>query len=197
MALSDHCEGMKASHTLPVRLLPLSAVVILAACIPAAPQPTPAPSPAPATRPAPPPPAPPAPSPTADHSNWNDAPQTPGNWYYRQGPNGGLAIFGPQAGESRFSLECDRNAQQVTIRRLGQVSGATTIVIRTETASRSLAAQPVAKPQPLLVADLPARDQLLDAMALTRGRFAVETAGLPPLYLPAWGEVTRVVEDCR
>jgi len=38
---------------------------------------------------------------------------------------------------------------------------------------------------------------LLDAMALARGRFAVEVAGYPALYLPNWAEVARVVEDCR
>ncbi|MGE5953581.1 MAG: hypothetical protein ACM308_08200 [Qipengyuania vulgaris] len=41
------------------------------------------------------------------------------------------------------------------------------------------------------------KSPLLDAMALTKGRFAVETPGLPTLYLPAWAEVTRVIEDCR
>ncbi len=41
------------------------------------------------------------------------------------------------------------------------------------------------------------RDPLLDAMAITRGRFAVEVEGETPLYLPAWAEVTRVIEDCR
>ena len=38
---------------------------------------------------------------------------------------------------------------------------------------------------------------LLDAMAITRGRFAVEVEGEPGLYVPAWAEVTRVIEDCR
>ena len=46
-------------------------------------------------------------------------------------------------------------------------------------------------------AGLPARDPLLDAMAFSKGRFAVEVAGLPTLYLPSWIEVSRVIEDCR
>jgi hypothetical protein len=41
------------------------------------------------------------------------------------------------------------------------------------------------------------RDPLLDAMAFSRGRFRVEVAKLPPLYLPSWPEVSRVIEDCR
>ena len=40
-------------------------------------------------------------------------------------------------------------------------------------------------------------DPLLDAMAVTRGRFAVETTGLSTLYLPPWAEVTRAIESCR
>ena len=40
-------------------------------------------------------------------------------------------------------------------------------------------------------------DPLLDAMAITKGRFAVAAPGEPTLYLPAWAEVSRVIEDCR
>lgn len=48
-----------------------------------------------------------------------------------------------------------------------------------------------------IVATIPVRDRKLDAMAHSRGRFAVEVAGLTPSYLPSWPEVSRVVEDCR
>jgi hypothetical protein len=69
--------------------------------------------------------------------------------------------------------------------------------IRTETAERLLTANSQSDGRPMLVATLQARDPLLDAIALSRGRFAVETGGLETLYLPAWPEITRVVEDCR
>ncbi|MDG2003332.1 MAG: hypothetical protein P8J20_08375 [Novosphingobium sp.] len=49
----------------------------------------------------------------------------------------------------------------------------------------------------MIAVTLPASDPLLDAMAFSRGRFAVETAGLPTLYVPSWPEVSRVIEDCR
>ncbi|MDX1704632.1 MAG: hypothetical protein R3235_10110, partial [Altererythrobacter ishigakiensis] len=49
----------------------------------------------------------------------------------------------------------------------------------------------------LVAANLPANDPLLDAMAITKGRFAIEVEGMEPLYIPAWAEVTRVIEDCR
>lgn len=69
--------------------------------------------------------------------------------------------------------------------------------IRTETTERLLTANPSSDGRPLLIVELAAQDRLLDAMAFSRGRFAVETGGLPTLYLPAWAEVTRVIEDCR
>jgi len=49
-------------------------------------------------------------------------------------------------------------------------------------------------------ANVPDQEQLpalLDAMALSKGRFAVELEGEAALYLPAWAEVSRVIEDCR
>ena len=41
------------------------------------------------------------------------------------------------------------------------------------------------------------RDPLLDAMAFSRGHFAVEVAGVAAVYAPSWPEVSRVIEDCR
>ncbi|WP_324743459.1 hypothetical protein U8326_08035 [Tsuneonella sp. CC-YZS046] len=69
--------------------------------------------------------------------------------------------------------------------------------IMTETATRLLDARPTGAQSADLATNLSARDSLLDAIALSRGRFAVEAAGLPTLYLPSWAEVSRVIEDCR
>ncbi|WP_345907778.1 hypothetical protein [Sphingomonas sp. UBA4815] len=44
---------------------------------------------------------------------------------------------------------------------------------------------------------LAGNDRLLDAMAFSRGRFTIEQAGQPPLIIPAYAEVGRVIEDCR
>jgi hypothetical protein len=172
------------------RLLALSLSAAVAACVPPAPEPTPAPAPAPAPAPtpapAPPPPALPAPN------NWMDAPLTPGDWRYQAG----AATFGEPDSQSGLILRCNRTAGTVSIERTGGAA-ATALTIRTETQDRSVAAMPAAGPPSALVAQLPARDALLDAMAFSKGRFAVEAAGLPPLYVPAYPEVTRVVEDCR
>jgi hypothetical protein len=55
----------------------------------------------------------------------------------------------------------------------------------------------VATNPPVIAATLTARDALLDAMAFSRGRFAIETQSLPTLYVPSWPEVSKVIEDCR
>lgn len=69
--------------------------------------------------------------------------------------------------------------------------------ILTETTTRLLDAQQTGPHSGDFVVVLSPRDSLLDAIALSRGRFAVEMAGLPTLYLPSWAEVSRVIEDCR
>ena len=68
--------------------------------------------------------------------------------------------------------------------------------IRTETGDRIFNAAPIAGTNAVSIT-LNADDPLLDAMAITKGRFAVELEGASTLYLPSWAEVTRVIEDCR
>ena len=48
-----------------------------------------------------------------------------------------------------------------------------------------------------VTAELFALDPLLDAIAFSRGRFAVTMAGGSPLVVPAWPEAARTIEDCR
>ena len=70
--------------------------------------------------------------------------------------------------------------------------------IRTETADRDLRAEPQAGSSASIVsANIPVTDPFLDAMAFSKGRFAVQVAGEPVLYIPAWPEITRVIEECR
>ncbi|MDP4574992.1 hypothetical protein Q9K02_07555 [Qipengyuania sp. G39] len=173
----------------------------IAACVPA-PDSTPAPeqvatatppaTPTPSAAPLPPPPV---------EANWIDRPQTAGTWRF----SGSQAAFverdsqgGPVAPSTPlFIMECNGNAVRLSTQMPRQ--GARAMAIRTETASRTLPLSPVSgSAEPAFAfTDLQPRDPLLDAMALTRGRFAVEVQGAPSLYLPAWAEVTRVIEDCR
>jgi hypothetical protein len=100
-------------------------------------------------------------------------------------------------GADTFVLSCDRDAATISLMRPGVAEGQVPVTILTSSMSRTASAAPIAGHAPVIGLALPARDQLLDAMAFSRGRFAVETAGLPTLYMPSWPEVSRVIEDCR
>lgn len=192
MAVSDHCACMKPIYLHLGGALALSFTI--AACVPApnsTPAPTPSPTPEPVqTTPPPPPPAPPA-------ENWIDEPRTPGDWSYRPALSGGEALYGSRNGEMLFAIKCDRRAGRITLLRSGRAASSTSMTIRTETVDRTLAATPAGSGSQQVMATLAASDPLLDAMAVTRGRFAVETTGLSTLYLPPWAEVTRAIESCR
>jgi hypothetical protein len=180
----------------------LAPVPLLLACLPssAAAQPVrapqqqcqrPAPRPvtaAPAPRPAQSPP--PTPSALAIAA-WADAPLSPGRWIYQRGQSGGSrALFGPPSAPS-FLVACEAG-RSISFTRRGLGSG--TLTVRTSSTARSL---PATRSQEGVRAQMPANDPLLDAIAFSRGRFAVEAQGAQPLVIPAWPELARVVEDCR
>lgn len=129
--------------------------------------------------------------------DWADAPQTPGDWSYRSEAARSMAGFGLPETEYQLMLLCERGSNQITLLVAGEAASPVLTTVRTETQQRTLTLNQSAMEMPYLSATFAADDRLLDAMAITRGRFAVEVAGLEPLYLPAWAEVTRVIEDCR
>ncbi len=174
-------------------LRPLVALpcMLVACCV--APPPEAAPAPPPVQRAAPPPPPPPAPV----VSNWMDAAQTPGDWSYRQTSGGSQALFGAPGSGPQLVLQCSRAQAQVLLVRAGNASDPVHMRILTETQSQTVTATPSSGAQPGLVAAFTARDPILDAMAISKGRFAVEAGGQGTLYVPSWPEVTRVIEDCR
>lgn len=182
--------SMKPIYTRLAGALALTGAI--AACVPA-PQPTPAPEPVATSTPRP----APTPTPQPTYANWMDTPQTTGDWTYRSASGGSIALFGEPQTEARFSMRCDRARGSITLMRAADAGAAVPMRIRTETADRTLTAQPTGGQLPYVAASVQARDPILDAMALTKGRFAVETQGSETLYLPAWAEVTRVIEDCR
>lgn len=167
-------------------------LVLLGSCVgpgqqrppaaPAAPRPTPAPTPiAPAT-----------PAPVA--TEWQYRPVTPGNWRYSADAAGSVATFGPAAADTRLSLRCDRASHRVSLMRAGAGQGA--MLLRTSYGAVNWPAAVTAAPAQV-VATRAASDTVLDQIAYSRGRFAIEIAGLEPLIVPAWPEVGRVIEDCR
>ena len=189
---------MKASYTALARSILLSSALCVAACVPA-PDSTPAPSPGPAAQapvPSPTPTATSAPAPSVAFDNWIDAPRTPGNWSYAVSSGAPIATYSSPDGTPLFVIVCNKVANRIELVREGDGMKSGPITIRTETVDRALQAR--GSPDGLaLGAGVGIRDPLLDAMAVTRGRFAVETEGKPTLYLPPWAEVTRVIEDCR
>ena len=165
----------------------------LAACIPA-PRPAPTPAPAPIeVRPTP----TPIPTPQQTYDNWMDAPRSTGDWSYRQQAGGSLAQSGSPGAGAGFAMRCDSARGAIVLTRESSASQPVPLRIRTETAERVVTAEPVAGQTSSVAVAIPARDPILDAMALTKGRFAIEAQGTPTLYIPAWAEVTRVIEDCR
>ena len=135
-----------------------------------------------------------------DDESYLDAPQTPGDWVYDQERGESLALYQSTAPRPVFTIRC--SAGVVSLGRASSAgqreeSSSRLLSISTETVKASLDTYPVAGPEAILVADLDANDPLLDAMAITKGRFAVEVEGEETLYLPAWVEVSRVIEDCR
>lgn len=95
----------------------------------------------------------------------------------------------------RFS--CDRAGGRVLLMVAGNAAAAVPMAVRTTSALRPMASVPAISPPGWLAVAIPARDPLLDAMAFSRGRFTIEVTGLETLYLPAWPELSRVIEDCR
>lgn len=165
----------------------LALAFAIAACVPKPRPPAPAPA-APVVKAQPAPPPPPA-------QQWIDAPQTPGDWRYTSSTTGGRASFA-NAGPALFTIRCDLASRSVVLTR-ANAAGAAQMIVRTETQSRTLTGGQDSADLYAMSARVPARDRLLDAMALTKGRFAVEVANSATLYLPSWAEVTRVIEDCR
>jgi hypothetical protein len=165
----------------------------LAACVPAGAPPAPlppgpAPTPAPVSRPAPTLPIAPR------FDNWADAPQTEGVWRYGTKPGVSEAVFVGTGNLPLARLRCEMDQRMIILSLAESGSPRPVITIRTHTASRTLEATPAGRET---LARFEARDPLLDAMAFARGRFAIEAQGLATLYLPSWGEVSRVIEDCR
>lgn len=180
------------SHRRPLPLgLGLGMIALLAGCVSA---PTPAPAP-PARRTAPPvakpqPMAPRAPA----ASDWRDAPITPGDWHWASEGGDSVARFG-MPGTTALALRCIATTRMVAID-MPNPGGSQplSVTITTSSQTRSLSGQPRGE---WLEITLGARDNLLDAMAFSRGRFMVRAAGRTGLFLPSWPEVTRVIEDCR
>jgi hypothetical protein len=168
-----------------------ASLLALSACVspPPEPAPQPAPQPKPVVTPTP------APPPPRVAGEWTDWPLAGGDWVYRRDERGSIALFGPAGQNATLTLRCDTQRQRIYLSREG--TRGTQIVVRASSSMKALAASPTGGTPAYIAAEITPTDPILDAIALSRGRFAVETDGAQPLAIPAWAEITRIVEDCR
>ena len=163
----------------------LAALVAACAAVPK-PLPVPVPRAVPGPRPAPvPPPA-----------DWRDAAQSPGDWRWLVSGGNSSAVFGPGSAPLAM-LTCEQPSRSVVLIRAGSGLAAQPVTVRTTFGQRSLTSAPAASKPGWIAVRLAPRDPLLDQIAFSRGRFTIEVAGQPTLYLPSWPELSRVIEDCR
>lgn len=172
-----------------LKILPLAIALVLAGCAAEPPKPTPKPAPAPAP---PPPVAQPVPAPSAPE--WQDLPIAPGSWTYSDADQRPQASF--SAGEVVFIIRCDLRNKQVQLLRPGVTTG-NVMKVQTSEVTRAVALSVSTDASATPYVSLAAQDELLDAIAFSRGRFSIEVPGLPMLVLPAWPEPARVIEECR
>jgi hypothetical protein len=118
-----------------------------------------------------------------------------GSWFYSPAADGSEAIYLNTSAQPQFVIHCTRATRRVSIARPASAA-APFLFLWTSSEARNLPAS--YKPATArLVAEVPAFDPLLDAIAFSRGRFAIGVLGAPAAVLPSWPEPARVVEDCR
>ncbi len=167
------------------------ALAALSACAPKTPPPAPvaAARPVQSTQPIPvqPPPV---------SSDWRDVPLTAGSWRWSGGNGRSTALFGVAGQAPLVTVTCmTRGTIQLT--HAGTASAAAPLIVTTGSGTFPLMSDPLVPGATGITVTLPARAPVLDAMAFSRGRFVIEVASQMPGYLPAWPELSRVVEDCR
>lgn len=141
----------------------------------------------------------PAPAPIAAPAEWIDRTISPGDWVYRNDQRGSVALFGQSGADADFLIRCVRATKRIYLSRSGAfpqgVSGQMTV--RASTALKSYGVANNGDAPPYVSAFLTPDDPQLDAIAFSRGRFLVAVKGAQDLIIPAWPEITRVIEDCR
>jgi hypothetical protein len=123
------------------------------------------------------------------------SPVSQGSWGYRAVPGGSEATFVDTTGTARMAVACGRVTRLVTLSRIS-AAPASSFSLWTSSATRNLGAT-FDQRSGRVIAQVTANDPLLDAIAFSRGRFALSMPGFPALVLPAGPEIAHVVEDCR
>jgi hypothetical protein len=118
-----------------------------------------------------------------------------GNWSYSATGGGSEATFANAGGFPQVIVHCSRATRRVSIAKPA-TSAADSIDVWTSSQTRKLPAS-FNPGTGRLTVELDATDALLDALSNSRGRLGFTVSQQPPLVVPAWAEVARVVEDCR
>lgn len=131
-------------------------------------------------------PAPVATAPPPAPANWRAMPLSAGTWLHRAVPGGSEAVFASSVGP-QLTLRCTLATRRLGFFRTGAAPALQLRVVTTGNGDRVL-------PPGNAVVNV---DPLLDAIAFSRGRFAVAGGGAPLLIVPTWAEPARAIEDCR
>ena len=135
------------------------------------------------------------PMPAQAPADFSYSPVSTGSWSYRAVAGGSEANFIDATGRARMVIGCGKVTRLVTLSRISSAP-ASSLSFWTSSMSRNLSSR-FDQLAGRVIAQVGASDALLDAMALSRGRFAVSMPGSPALVLPVGAEVDHVVEDCR
>jgi hypothetical protein len=178
---------------LPARSIAMA--LLLASCV----------SPPPERAPVPKPPEPQAPINTLPTINppaifqpkghWTDWTLAQGSWVYRRDDRGSIALYGVPGRDALVTLRCDTERGRIFLSRTGNSAGALTV--RTSSTSKNLNILPTGGLPAYVAAEVAPVDPLLDAIAYSRGRIALEMDSVTSIAIPVWSEIGRVVEDCR
>ncbi|HET9813095.1 MAG TPA: hypothetical protein VFP57_05515 [Sphingomicrobium sp.] len=118
-----------------------------------------------------------------------------GEWHYAATSGGSEAVFRDGSARPQLTIRCARARRAVTIAKPASAA-APFLFVWTSSSSKSYPATFDAAGGQLSVT-VAATDNILDAMAFSRGRLGISVTGSPPLVVPPWEEVARVIEDCR
>jgi len=118
-----------------------------------------------------------------------------GSWSYAATAAGSEATFVTTAAQPQVTIRCTRATRRVSILKLSSAASPT-LWVWTSSQSKILPATFDAA-NARSISELAAYDPLLDAIAASRGRVGFSTSGLSALVVPPWGEIARVIEDCR
>ena len=129
---------------------------------------------------------------------WIDWAISPGSWVYRRDARGSIALFGTLGADALVTLRCDQARKRIYLTRADEAgTGSGTITIRSSSAMKQFSASATGATPPYIAAEIMPGDSILDAMAYTRGRIALEVSGQQSIAIPVWSELPRIVDDCR